>query len=52
MQVTHEPVDISDIFNINSTSLSFKILNRIQRYSGLNFLNNLFSLPKKKKLKI
>ena len=25
MQVTHEPVDISDIFNINSTSLSFKI---------------------------
>ena len=51
MQVTHEPVDISDIFNINSTSLSFKILNRIQRYSGLNFLNNLFFFTKKKKIK-
>ena len=37
MQVVHEPISIADNFNINSSSLNFKILNRIQRYTGSNF---------------
>ena len=51
MQVAHEPIDISDNFNINSTSLYFKIFNRIQRYTGNNFLDYLYFFIKNKRIK-
>ena len=51
MQVVHEPISIADNFNINSSSLNFKILNRIQRYTGSNFLNYLYFFIKNKRIK-
>ena len=40
LQFNYEPIDISDIFDINPSSYLFKIFNRIQRYTGHNFIIN------------
>lgn len=40
LQFNYEGIDISDIFDVNSSDYLFKILNRIQRYMGKNFMVN------------
>jgi len=40
LQFNYESVDISDVFNINPQSIIFRLLNRIQRILGFNFLVN------------
>ena len=42
LQFNYENVDISDIFDVNSSSQLFKLLNRAQRYLGINFMVNFF----------
>lgn len=42
LQFNYESVDISEVFNINSQSVIFRLLNRIQRILGFNFLVNFF----------
>ena len=40
LQFNYESIDISDIFNVNSSDYLIKILNRLQRYIGYNFMIN------------
>ena len=42
IQFNYEQVDISDIFKINPQSIIFRIINRIQRYLGFNFIVNYY----------
>jgi len=42
LQFNYESVDISDVFKINTKSIIFRIINRIQRYFGFNFMVNYY----------
>ena len=42
IQFNYEQVDISDVFKINPQSIIFRIINRIQRYLGFNFIVNYY----------
>ena len=42
IQFNYEQVDISDVFKINPQSIIFRIINRIQRYLGFNFMINFY----------
>ena len=51
LQFNYESVDISDVFDVNTQSIIFRIINRIQRYMGLNFLVNYYFFIKNTKIK-
>ena len=42
MQFNYESVDISEVFKIDTQSVIFRLLNRVQRILGFNFLVNYF----------
>jgi len=42
LQFNYESVDISEVFKIDTQSVIFRLLNRVQRILGFNFLVNYF----------